>query len=214
MVVENARVRRQRDARLASVGLVALGGFAWLSSIFRSKRVQHLDRRAMRRIRMIRAEPFDTLVRDVSALGGVPLIAMAHLGAAYTLRWSRPALLQLAFGSLGGAAADVGLKYYFARPRPTGIRPLAYVTSWSYPSGHSLAAASVYLTLAFAATRNEPTARRWAAIAVATSVASAVAASRVYLGVHHPSDVIAGLSLGTAWACLLEAVFSPPDQGS
>jgi undecaprenyl-diphosphatase len=137
----------------------------------------------------------------------VLFVGLAHVGAAVALRHSPIALVQLALGALGGGAADVALKRHFERPRPRVIPQLAYVTSWSYPSGHSIASSSLYLTLAFAATRHAPSSHRAMAVGAAGTLAACVGATRVYLGVHHPSDVIAGLAIGTAWACLLEAVF-------
>lgn len=208
-MMSSLRFRRGRDAALASVGLTALAGFVWLSSRVKTRAVRRVDHAVLEAVGGLRTQPVDALVRDVTALGGVPLIGLIHVGAAIALRHSRVALVQLAAGSLGGAAADLTLKQHFARPRPRSIPALEYVTRFSYPSGHSIAASSLYLTLAFAATRDADAGQRAAAIGAASVLAVAVGASRVYLGVHHPSDVVAGLAIGTAWACLLEALLGP-----
>ncbi len=201
------RIRRGRDAGLAGIALAAIAGFAWLSARVKNRTMERFDRKALRSIKRLRREPLDSLVRDVTSLGGVPLVGLAYLGSAVAMRNSPIALTQLALGAVGGGIADVALKRHFARPRPEVIPPLAYVNSWSYPSGHSIASSSLYLTLAFTSTRHAPTNLRVAAIAAAGALSVCVGASRVYLGVHHPTDVLAGLAIGTAWACLLEAAF-------
>ncbi len=108
--------------------------------------------------------------------------------------------LAVAF-SLGGAMLIATLvKLLVARPRPP-VEHLQAVTSWSFPSGHATQASAFWFSLVFAmrATRSSPKLTRTVA-GLALLIALAVAASRVYLGVHYPSDVVAGLLLGTGWA--------------
>jgi len=82
------------------------------------------------------------------------------------------------------------------------------VTSTSFPSGHSMASSSLYVTLAFVASRSRRLrSRRGSLLAGAGAFATLIGATRVYLGVHWPTDVLGGLALGTAWACAAEAVF-------
>ncbi|HVH40819.1 MAG TPA: phosphatase PAP2 family protein, partial [Labilithrix sp.] len=80
--------------------------------------------------------------------------------------------------------------------------------STAFPSGHAMASASLYLTLAFVASRSRRL-RAWRSslLAGAGTLATMVGATRVYLGVHWPTDVLGGLALGTAWACTTEATF-------
>jgi undecaprenyl-diphosphatase len=86
---------------------------------------------------------------------------------------------------------------------------LVQVSGFSYPSGHSLAAAALYLTMAIVAGRHLRTrASKAVLVAGAFFLVGMVGVSRVYLGVHYPSDVASGVSLGTAWALILAAVFS------
>ena len=81
---------------------------------------------------------------------------------------------------------------------------LEAVSSTSFPSGHATAAASIYLSMAFVAARGSR--HPGLLLAGAGAFAAAVGASRVYLGVHWPTDVVSGLAIGTAWACGTEAL--------
>ena len=111
-------------------------------------------------------------------------------------------------GALGGTIAELILKRFFRRERPRLLAHLENVTSTSFPSGHSMASSSLYVTLAFVASRSRRLRKRRAALlAGAGAFATLIGTTRVYLGVHWPTDVLGGLSLGTAWACAAEAAF-------
>lgn len=107
-------------------------------------------------------------------------------------------------------------KLAVARPRPHWAHPVAHASGYSFPSGHSAAAASVYVPLALVAWSHLRQARlRWAAAIVAGALSVAVAVSRVLLGVHYPSDVVAGLALGVAvtaisWLVVVDRALTVP----
>jgi undecaprenyl-diphosphatase len=107
---------------------------------------------------------------------------------------------------LGGAvllalASSNASKVFYDRPRPELVPHGVEVYSASFPSGHSTLAAATYLTLAMLVASLEPRRRTKAlAYGVAVAVLAAVGFSRVYLGVHWPSDVLAGWCLGAMWA--------------
>lgn len=125
------------------------------------------------------------------------LLARRRLEAAHVL-----------VASTGAAGLMFALKDAFARPRPEVIPRLVQVAGFSYPSGHSLASASVYATLALIAMRRFPTwGARVAVAAMALGLVLAIGESRVYLGVHYPTDVAGGIAVGLAWGLLVAAGF-------
>lgn len=148
----------------------------------------------------------EELMRDFTALGGVgvlSLIVLASAGYLVLIHKRRTALLVIA-ASVGGILLSFALKSGFARPRPDLVSHDAFVYTASFPSGHSMMAATVYLTLGALLASVQPDLRlRLYLLAVALVLTLLVGVSRVYLGVHWPTDVVAGWFAGAAWALLL-----------
>jgi undecaprenyl-diphosphatase len=142
-------------------------------------------------------------MRDLTALGGVTLLTLLTVTAVVTLlfhgKW-RHALVMGGTVVLAQISSEV-LKAFYDRPRPTLVPHGSFVYSASFPSGHSTLAAATYLTLAAVIARLEGTRRAKIFVFIlALLIIPAVGFSRVYLGVHWPSDVLAGWSLGSLWA--------------
>ena len=141
--------------------------------------------------------------RDVTALGGVTVLTLMTLAAAgyLTLQGKHGAMLLMLLAVLSGAIVSGSLKWFFERPRPAVGSDLAAVFTSSFPSGHSMLSAVVYLVLGTMLARME---RRRPIkayfITVAVLLTTMVGVSRVYLGVHYPSDVLGGWTAGLAWA--------------
>jgi len=139
----------------------------------------------------------------VTDAGSFALLAPLSIAFLLLRRWKRPsddiALLVIAAGS---AVLPSVVKLIVARPRPT-LEHLSHLTTLSFPSEHTTQAAAVYLTIAIMLSKGLNRGWRELVIVVAVLIALAVAWSRVYLGVHYPTDVIAGLLLGWSWALLV-----------
>lgn len=143
--------------------------------------------------------------RDFTALGGVGVLVLITLGAlGYLLLAGRyRAALFAAIAVPGGILLSTVMKIGFDRPRPDLVPHEAMVYTASFPSGHSMMSAVTYLTLAALLTRVQPALRLKAYLLIlAILLTLLVGISRVYLGVHWPTDVLAGWTAGASWAAL------------
>ncbi len=150
----------------------------------------------------VACRPLDAIFLASNALATFPL-CLALVIAAAALWWPRDrreALLWLALG-VSTALLDVGLKAGFGRARPHLWHSAVVVDGFSLPSGHALASATFYPLLGRAAAIRWP-ARARAAYLAAAAMALYIGVGRLYLGVHWPSDVLAGWMLGAAQTLL------------
>ncbi|MBA4355184.1 MAG: phosphatase PAP2 family protein [Novosphingobium sp.] len=152
-------------------------------------------------------------VRDLTSLGGVllrNLVALGALTALLFLRLRREAVL-LAATIAGGWILNTLVKLAVGRPRPLIVPHLTEAGGQSFPSGHSFNSAVVYIAISLAFAAMSPRRGvRWTLVALAISLSLAVAFSRVWLGVHFPSDVAAGWLGGAGWAFLATAILHRP----
>jgi undecaprenyl-diphosphatase len=140
---------------------------------------------------------------DVTALGGTGVLAIILLIVVgyLALEGRYDAIALIVIATAGGGVLSELLKWWFARKRPEIVPHLVNVGSASFPSGHSLLAVVTYLTLGAVLARFVPRRRsRTYCIVVSLLLALLIGLSRVYLGVHYPTDVLAGWSAGLAWA--------------
>jgi undecaprenyl-diphosphatase len=155
-------------------------------------------------------------VADISALGGFAVLALITVFAiGYLLvlkRWGAALLLLAA--TLGGTALSEGLKVGYNRPRPDLVAHIVETTSMSFPSGHAVLSAVTYLTLGALIARTQERRRlRGYVLGAAILLTLLIGVSRVYLGVHWPTDVIAGWCLGAAWALACWAIATRLTRG-
>jgi len=144
-------------------------------------------------------------MRDFTALGGgaiLSLLTASLVGYLVIQRKYRAALL-LALAVIGGMLLSQFLKSSFGRPRPDLVPHGSYVYFTSFPSGHSMMSAATYLTLgALLARLQERRQLKIYVLLLAVVITVLVGISRIYLGVHWPTDVLAGWTAGTVWAVL------------
>lgn len=144
-------------------------------------------------------------MRDLTGLGGTTVLVLVSLAAFFFLFMTgkRQSAYMLAASVLGAMILSQTMKLGFSRPRPDLVPHGARVYTMSFPSGHAMMSAAVYLTLAALLARTQERSRvRTFVIFVAVLVTILVGASRVYLGVHWPTDVIAGWAAGATWAII------------
>jgi undecaprenyl-diphosphatase len=192
--------------------------FVVVSDSVTSRRTQHIDDRVMRALR----DPEDlstprgpawlpAVMRDITSLGSLPVLALFVLAVAGSLvvRRQRHALVLVLVATAGGEGLNLLLKGLFHRPRPDVVLHLTPVNSPSFPSGHAMESAVIYFTLAALLARLvEPRPLKLYFLALAAFLSFIVGLSRVYLGVHYPTDVLAGWTAGIAWALVCWTVAS------
>ena len=147
--------------------------------------------------------------RDVTALGGFTVLSLVVVLSALMLLLHRRRLQAavLIVAVLVGQVAAASAKHLVGRTRPDLVPHLDQVYSASFPSGHSAMSPVVYFTLAGILAAGEPSrAGKTLLLGAAVLLVLAVGASRVYLGVHWPTDVVAGWAMGTAVALLATLV--------
>lgn len=142
-------------------------------------------------------------VGDITSLGGITVLSlMTILVTVYLLLDRRWPIAIFVFSSvLTGWLASTLLKILVARPRPDIVPHLVEVSDLSFPSGHAMVSAVTYLTLGalLARTQRYPSTRIFV-MGTGVFLAVIIGLSRIYLGVHYPTDVLAGWCAGALWA--------------
>lgn len=213
-LVRGMAPRREAVAPVILLGLIALGAYAFLSIAdeVAEGEIRAFDERLFLSFRNP-ADPSQPLgppwlqeaALEITALGGYALIILAVAvvaGLFIVTRRYGPAVYTVLTVSSGALLSHFS-KQYYGRPRPDLVEHLDVTHTASFPSGHAVAITVAYLTLAALVIRFFEDLRvRIYVVFVAVIISLIVGLSRVYLGVHWPSDVAAGWALGVAWASL------------
>jgi len=218
-----ALLRRWLSAReLVAMALVAVvAGGLWLfvevAGAVRDDEVRSIDEAVLLAMREPgdRSDPrgprwVEEVGRDLTALGGVAVVTLLSVAAGgfLWLTGRRRDVWLLGVAILGGQALSLGLKHGFDRPRPDLVPHASWVYTSSFPSGHAMMSAVTYLTLGALLARVLPRRReKIFVVGWALAFTGLTGLSRVYVGVHWPSDVVAGWAVGGSWAvaCSLAA---------
>ena len=203
---------------LGGLGIFLVGGIVvaaigtWIFTEFTEKviagRTQAFDNAVLAWIGAHHTKVLDGAMLEITALGTATVLMMIVGVAALFLSLTRHkySALLLLVATGGGLVLDVVLKLRFNRPRPHIFSWGAQAVSSSFPSGHAMSAAIVYATVAYLAARLQK--HRWSrflTMLVAAIVIVLICFSRLYLGVHYPSDVLAGVIIGLSWAAFCMA---------
>ncbi len=226
-MIYSARVRRDQRLRIPSrpllwmtiagflvfvllLGLVAVRWPPFLTADQAADGAAHVD---------VLNQPWLLVAARAATTVGSPLVAdlvgaIVILALLVTGFWRAAVLVIMA--RVGELACESGAKVLLARPRPTLLDPVDHASGFSFPSGHAGGSAAIYGALGLLAASWTVRWARACLLAASAVLISAVAASRMLLGVHYPSDVAAGAALGLAWvgvaALLVTTLPRAPDH--
>ena len=197
----------------AAIAIACTAMFVRLASHVQSGATQAFDEAVMRWMGAHRIGWLEESLVEITALGtGLVVMVVVAISALFLIATQhRFSAFLLLVATGGGIVLNAILKLQFDRPRPQLFEWLTDPSSSSFPSGHAMSSAIAYFTVAYLIARLEK--RRWMralTIFISLMLVLLISVSRLYLGVHYPSDVAAGVVIGLAWAgfCLagLEAV--------
>ena len=216
--MKRPRFRRPRDRQELSilVGAIVILALIWIFATLAGEVMEgdtrQFDEWVLGALRQ-RADPgqlrgptwLASGAQDLTALGSptvLGLTVLAVTGYLFLHGLYRNGMF-IFVASVGGWVLNWLLKAVFARSRPDIVPHLREVVSSSFPSGHALTSAAVYLTLGALLMRiAEGRLAKYYCIAIAMLLTFLVGSSRVFLGVHYPTDVVAGWLIGMSWALL------------
>ena len=207
-----AIVRRVQDlGPTLTVGLLVLAAGGWVFGALAEEVAEGdtgLDNRVADELHEHATRPLTEFFEAVTTLGnGIVLAGVAAIAAYLLARrryYAEAVLMVLAYG--GAQVLSFSLKLAFRRDRPFFTDPLATVSTYSFPSGHATVSIAVYGALTLILLRRLTGPARVVCLAAAVLLVSLIGFSRLYLGVHFLSDVLAGFSVGLAWLALCVVV--------
>jgi membrane-associated phospholipid phosphatase len=212
------------NSKKAPIGLLLLAAlvlaatalffFGWLAEEVLEGDAKRFDDFVSPAVHSVASPTLTRIMQDLSLLGSVAGVAILTILAAslfFYFHLYRAAVFLVVIWS-GAAILDLTLKHAFHRPRPIPYFGLA-PASFSFPSGHALGSLCFYSALAIILTARTSRATRIFIWAVAVLLIAGIGLSRIYLGVHYPSDVLAGYSAAVVWVGMVFAIdklFEPP----
>lgn len=212
MLAKHNRSQRVIEPRslwlLTGVGVaffVPLALFAKLASEVLEREPIGLDEVLLTGLRSFANPRLTEFVLLVTHLGDTLVIGLASLviGAVLWLKQRRRDAVQV-FATAGGAAImNYALKVSFQRARPTLVQAMITESSYSFPSGHSMVSSALIFALVAIAW---PTRWRWPVVVGGVVFTGTIGLSRIYLGVHYPSDVVAAWCVSFVWALLVHLI--------
>lgn len=184
--------------------LLPLWGFSELAGELRAGAIFGFDEPIMRALRVMASSGADRFFVALSNLGylyGVVPVDIVLIATLFVLRHLRAATFA-SMAVVGSALLNLSAKRVFTRDRPSLWESITPEVTWSFPSGHAMGSATLAAVVIVLAWH---TRWRWPVIAAMSAFVLLVGISRVYLGVHYPSDILAGWAVASAWtaACHL-----------
>jgi undecaprenyl-diphosphatase len=193
----------------ATIAVLCTWLFAELAGTVRSGATQRFDDAIMHWVGTHQNPIVHKVMVEITSLGTGTVVGMLVFvsGTFLWLNRHKHSAILLMVATVGGLILNNLLKYGFNRPRPRIFEWGTYAMSSSFPSGHAMSSVIVYGTVAYLAARlQQRLASRVLTLTFAGLVIALICASRIYLGVHYPSDIAAGVVVGLAWAGFCMAV--------
>lgn len=184
------------------VAVLALFLFGWLAEEVHEHEAIRFDNQVRNALHTIASPPLTAFLRLVSNANGPVAMLLYTLAAAGLFLWRgyRTSAALVAITMFGGVCLDGALKLAFHRPRPAPYFGLPTPGTFSFPSGHSLMSLCFYGVVAYLVSVHVDSPRwRFTLRACGVVMVLLVGISRIYLGVHYPSDVLAGFAAGLVW---------------
>ncbi|OGL21908.1 hypothetical protein A2707_00955 [Candidatus Saccharibacteria bacterium RIFCSPHIGHO2_01_FULL_45_15] len=185
--------------------IIPVVAFAYIADEVVEGDTMQIDTRILLGIYHQSTPVLNEIVLHITGLGGV--LGVAGLTAAaigifmYRSRWQ--SCLQIAAGVAGAALLNVALKLIFERDRPNLWQHLIFENSYSFPSGHAMLSSALAFSFVVVMWH---TRWRWITFSIATFYVIAIGFTRLYLGVHYPTDVLAGWCVSAAWVIVVAVV--------
>jgi membrane-associated phospholipid phosphatase len=196
-----ASLLREHGGRLVLLFLCLLAPlwvFVELADEVHELEVFYFDDPLLWRAHAMAGPALDRFFIFISAIGYqwgvVPVDIVLTLGLLIARRWREATFAGVSFG--GSALLNMATKQFFQRDRPTLWESIAPEHTFSFPSGHAMGSATLAMVVVLLCWH---TRWRWLAVVLAGSFALLVGVSRIYLGVHYPSDILGGFAAGIAW---------------
>lgn len=209
-----ATIYARLSAQMTTLGLLglafcflALTGLSWLCQEVWEKETFRFDIALLLALHQ-RANPLlDRLMLSITRLGDPEFVVAIVVVSLGWLLWRQKRLESgmLAIASLGALFLNLGMKLIFSRPRPTLWQPLIQEISYSFPSGHALGASVLYGFLGYLFIRRYPQ-RSYLISGISITIILLIGLSRLYLGVHYPTDILAGYIVGLLWLGICVAI--------
>ncbi|OAB31988.1 phospholipid phosphatase [Paenibacillus macquariensis subsp. defensor] len=184
------------------ISVICAIGFGLIAVFVGNAKIQNFDHTIISVIQGVETPPLTTIMKFFTLIGnGIPIaiITIVVMIILYIFLGHRRELIFLVCVVIGSALLNTLLKLIFKRARPD-INRIAEAHGYSFPSGHSMAAFTLYGVLAFLVWKHVPTAVGRVTIIILSSLFIAfIGISRIYLGVHYPSDILGGYLMSACW---------------
>jgi len=199
---------RSRPSRDVALAITAVAAFLWLATAVSRGETEQFDLAVRDAIHARASATLTSVMEAATQLGNVWILVPWGIVVAFGLLKTRrrTACALFALSVVGATLVDEGMKLVFHRPRPEAFFGYPEPSTYSFPSGHSFVSYCFYLSLAEILIEPEWTlSRKLAMWTAAAALVLLVGFSRVYLGVHYPTDVIGGYTAAVAWTAMVRA---------